>query len=283
MPYNVRRFGKEWKVVNTQDGTMVGNHSSKKKAKRHMRALYANVRDTGKSFNPAEHRVPGGPGGGRFAPGQVSDHQRPVTGPRGNVGGQGGGIDFPPGGSHGGGTGEGGRGDRGPSEHEESQIAAAARQELQQAHEIEQQVHMLREQIKWDRQEIAFQSGLGPPPSTQSPGVGRTSGAAGNVGSAPVPGATSGAVAQQQARTPSSTQAYIQFLQNDIHTLQGQARQLETQADALHNHAQSLMASIRGKSSIPDITITAKALQELIFSYQNSDSHLLASRSHDNL
>lgn len=271
MPYKIRRVKKgRFQVVNSQTGEGVGKpHPSKADARSHLKALYANTDAAEKFFNPAEHRVPGGMGpgggGGRFAPGQVTDRQKPTRGERQALP-----PNVPRAGEGTGGPIEGGHGDRG-SDHKEEQIRNAAREELAQAHEIEQQVHMFRAQIAWDKQEIAFQSGVGPPPSTPSPGVGRTQGAAGSVGSAPTPGATSGAVAQQFTHTvPGTTasQQYIQFLRNDIATLQVQARQLEHNAEQLTDHAHSLLASIRGKThSVPDITITAKALQELINSY----------------
>lgn len=271
MPYKIRRVKKgRFQVVNSQTGESVGKpHSSKADARSHLKALYANTDAAEKFFNPAEHRVPGGMGpgggGGRFAPGQVSDRQKPMGNPRGPAAGQGGSAA----GEGNAGGGEGSRLDRG--DRQEEQIRDAARGDLAQAREIEQQVHMLQAQIKWDKEEIAFQSGIGPPPTTPSPGVGRTQGAAGSVGSAPAPGATSGAVAQQFTHTiPGTTasQQYVQFLRNDIANLRAQSSQLEHQAAQLTDHAHSLLASIRGKThSVPDITITAKALQELIDSY----------------
>ena len=147
-----------------------------------------------------------------------------------------------------------------------------ARQELAQADEIEKEAAMLRAQIRWNQEEIRFQSGLGPAPSTANPNVGRqtrTQGAAGNVGSAPVAGATSGANAQRFSNTPQNTQQYVQFLHQDISQLRTGARQLDAQAEHLENHAHTLLGSIRGKSIVPDITITAGSLRSLINSYYN--------------
>ncbi len=278
MPYKIKKNGSKFRVINSSTGESVGEHPSRKKALRHMAALYENVDDAPKSFNPAEHRVPGGQGpgagGGRFAPGSVTDRTRPntTTSPRNAfvpVRGPGGG-----GGGGGGGAGEGGAAaaehSGGPvTDHQEKRIREAARKDIEQAKEIEAQATMLRAQIKWDRAEIAFQSGAGPAPATASPGAGRTQGAAGNVGSGAVPGATSGASASRFSNNPSrSTSAYIQFLQQDISDLKSQVHQLDAQSEGLHDRAHALLASIRGKGH-PDaeITITAGALFSLIESY----------------
>lgn len=263
MPFDIRHSGKRWQVVNSQSGDVMGTHPSKKKAKTHMRALYANVDDANKLYNPAENRQ-----SGRFAPGQVteghqsmgrppinqwhiqspgarearSSQEKPISGNQGN--------------------------NRRSKESHEQQVRAEAAKDIQQAREIEDQVKMLRAQLRWDREEIAFLSGAGPAPSAQNPGVGRrTTGAAGNTGSAAVAGATSGSAAQRASR---STTAYIDFLHQDINNLRQQIRAMDKQAEDLHAHAHSLLASLKGKSDIvPDITITARALQSLIESYNS--------------
>lgn len=43
MPYSVRKRGKQYMVVNKRTGKVKGTHSSKAKANRQLRALYANV------------------------------------------------------------------------------------------------------------------------------------------------------------------------------------------------------------------------------------------------
>jgi len=43
MPYAIRKRGNKWVVVNKETGKVKGTHSTREKAVRHLRALYANV------------------------------------------------------------------------------------------------------------------------------------------------------------------------------------------------------------------------------------------------
>jgi hypothetical protein len=155
-------------------------------------------------------------------------------------------------------------------DREEGRIRAQAMGDLAQAKEIDNQVKMLRDQLKWDRQEMAFLNGVGPAPTTNSPRT-NTQGAAGNVGSAPAAGATSGANAQRFQNLPNnqSTSQYLQFLQQDVKKLNAQIHSLENEAEGLRDRAHALLASIRGKSDVPDIVIDAGTLLSLINEYNN--------------
>ncbi len=50
MPYSIRQSGSKWEVFNPETGRVSGRHSSKKKAKAQLRALFANVPDARKSI-----------------------------------------------------------------------------------------------------------------------------------------------------------------------------------------------------------------------------------------
>jgi len=43
MPYAIRKRGSKWVVINKETGKVKGKHSTRAKALRHLRALYANV------------------------------------------------------------------------------------------------------------------------------------------------------------------------------------------------------------------------------------------------
>jgi hypothetical protein len=45
MPYAVRKRGSQYVVVNADTGRVFGRHSTKSKAERQKRALYANAKD----------------------------------------------------------------------------------------------------------------------------------------------------------------------------------------------------------------------------------------------
>src|SRR5215831_6307642 len=68
MPYEIKKSGDNFVVVNQDTGKMVpgGSHPSKAKASAHMRALYANVPDASKSIaGRLDEAIKGGPGSGR--------------------------------------------------------------------------------------------------------------------------------------------------------------------------------------------------------------------------
>jgi len=45
MPYAIKKRGSKYVVVNKESGRVFGEHSSKSKAMKQLRALYANVKD----------------------------------------------------------------------------------------------------------------------------------------------------------------------------------------------------------------------------------------------
>lgn len=285
MPYKIKRQGTSFQVV-SPDGKVVGSHPTRKKARQHQKALYANA---DKFYNPAENRTPGGPGsggtGGRFAPGQVTPGRQSGGG---GAGGAGGAAQQAPTGQQAAQQNQppnswmiqhqipnaddrGGGG--GISEGKENQIRAAATKDLAQAKEIEDQIKILRAQMVWDRQMVAFLNGTGPSPGQSPRSGGNTTGAAGNVGSGAAAGATSGAAAQRFSNTPQNNASYIQFLQQDAATLHNQIHQMENQAAALFDRGHDLLASIAGKTIVPEITITAGALVSLINNYMEEQDN----------
>jgi len=45
MPYKIVKRGNEYVVINKKTGKVKGRHKTKEQAERHLRALYANVKD----------------------------------------------------------------------------------------------------------------------------------------------------------------------------------------------------------------------------------------------
>jgi len=45
MPYEIKKRGNEWVVINKKTGKVKGRHKTKEKALRQLRALYANVKE----------------------------------------------------------------------------------------------------------------------------------------------------------------------------------------------------------------------------------------------
>jgi len=45
MPYEIKKRGNEWVVINKKTGKIKGRHKTKEKALRQLRALYANVKE----------------------------------------------------------------------------------------------------------------------------------------------------------------------------------------------------------------------------------------------